>query len=93
MQALGNDAMVALRADEPVTPASVVKVQIALEAETWFADSRLDPHEPVILSVAGRTYGPTGISLFGDDAVSSWRDLVVLMLTISDNHATDTLLR
>lgn len=93
VQSLGEDADVGLAGDEPVTPASVVKVQIALEAETWFADGRLDPAEPVTLSATGRTFGPAGISLFDDDTVVSWRDLVVLMLTISDNHATDTLLR
>ena len=93
VQSLDGDADIGLAADEPVTPASVVKVQIALEVETWFADRRLDPAEPVTLSASGRTFGPTGVSLFDDDAVVSWRDLVVLMLTISDNHATDTLLR
>jgi beta-lactamase class A len=93
VQSLDDDADVGLAADEPVIPASVVKVQIALEAQTWFADGRLDPVEPVALSAADRTFGPTGISLFDDDAVVSWRDLVVLMLTISDNHAADALLR
>ncbi|RAJ46832.1 beta-lactamase class A [Kitasatospora sp. SolWspMP-SS2h] len=81
------------RADEPSVPASVVKVQVALEAETWFAEGRLDPGERVTLSAADRTFGPTGTSLFEDDAVLSWRDMVVLMLTISDNHTTDVLLR
>jgi beta-lactamase class A len=71
----------------------VVKVLIALEVESWFADGRLDPAEPVTLTAADRTFGPTGISLLADDVVVSWRDLVVLMLTISDNHATDVLLR
>jgi beta-lactamase class A len=93
VQSLGDGADIGLAADEPVIPASVVKVQIALEAQTCFADGRLDPAEPVTLSATGRTPGPTGISLFDDDTVVSWRDLVVLMLTISDNHATDTLLR
>ncbi|MFF7969428.1 serine hydrolase [Streptomyces sp. NPDC007903] len=45
------------------------------------------------LSAARRTPGPVGISLFSDDAVLSWRDMVILMLTISDNHTTDALLR
>nr|WP_272923983.1 serine hydrolase [Streptomyces sp. SID3343] len=93
VRSLDSGAEFALRADESVIPASVVKVQIALEAETWFADGRLDPRERVTLSVADRTPGPVGVSLFDDDAEMSWRDLVVLMLTISDNHATDVLLR
>ncbi|MFF4778980.1 serine hydrolase [Microtetraspora fusca] len=92
VRSLDDGAEVGLRPDEPVVPASVIKVQIALEAETWFADGRLDPQEHMTLRVTDRTTGPTGISLFDDDAVLSWRDMVVLMLTISDNSATDMLL-
>jgi beta-lactamase class A len=92
VQPLDDDATIELAADELVSPASVFKVQIALEVETWFAEGRLDPAEPVSLRAAGRTFGTAGLSLFGDDAVISWRDLVVLLLTISDNQATDTLL-
>ncbi|MFF3175013.1 serine hydrolase [Streptomyces sp. NPDC057900] len=90
---LEGDAEFGLRADELVVPASVVKVQVALEVETWFAEGRLDPCERVTLSAADRTPGPVGVSLFNDDAVLSWRDMVVLMLTISDNHTTDALIR
>ncbi|MEW2622985.1 serine hydrolase [Streptomyces sp. NPDC048106] len=93
VQPLEGDAEFGLSADEPVVPASVVKVQVALEAEISFAEGRLDPCERVTLSAADRTPGPAGISLFDDDAVLSWRDMVVLMLTISDNHSTDALLR
>lgn len=89
----GGAAEVALGADEPMVPASVVKVLVALEAETWFADGRLDPREPVTLRAADRTPGPVGVSLFADEMTASWRDLVVLALTISDNPATDALLR
>lgn len=59
VQSLGGGAEVALRPDEPVIPASVIKVLIALEAETWFADGRLDPREHVTLSAAERTPGLT----------------------------------
>lgn len=93
VQSLDGDTEFSLRADDPVVPASVAKVQIALEAEIWFAEGRLDPQERVTLSAADRTPGPTGISLFDDDAVVSLRDMIVLMLTISDNHTTDELLR
>jgi beta-lactamase class A len=93
VQSLDDAAEFGLRADERVVPASVVKVQIALEAESWFADGRLDPREQVTLGAVERTPGPVGISLFEDDAVVSWRDMVTLMLTISDNHTADMLLR
>uniref|UniRef100_A0AAU2VYJ0 Class A beta-lactamase-related serine hydrolase n=1 Tax=Streptomyces sp. NBC_00008 TaxID=2903610 RepID=A0AAU2VYJ0_9ACTN len=93
VEPLEGDAEFGLHADELVVPASVVKVQVALEVETAFAEGRLDPCERVTLSAADRTPGPVGISLFSDDAVLSWRDMVVLMLTISDNHTTDALIR
>ncbi|MGW4378760.1 serine hydrolase [Kitasatospora sp. NPDC004531] len=90
---VGGEGEVALDADRAVVPASVFKVQVALEAETAFVDGRLDGRERVTLGAAGRTIGPTGTALFEDDAVLSWRDAVSLMLTISDNPATDALLR
>jgi len=46
-----------------------------------------------VLRAADRTPGPVGISLFEDDVALSWRDMVVLMLTISDNPSTDVLIR
>jgi beta-lactamase class A len=83
---------VAVDADRSVVTASVFKVSVALEAETQFADGRLDPRERVTLPAATRTPGPIGFSLFRDDVEVSLQDLVVAMLTISDNDATDALL-
>lgn len=80
-RSLDGDTEFGLRADEPVVPASAVK---ALVAETWFAEGRLAPRERVTPGAAERTPGPAGVSLF-EDAVLSWRDLVVLMPTIGDN--------
>ena len=90
--ALGGDGEVGLGADEAVVPASVIKVLVALEAESRLADGRLDPDERVPLAAARRTPGPTGFSLFRDDVEVSVRDLPVLMLTVSDNVCTDALL-
>jgi len=39
VQSLDDGAEFALRADEQVVPASVFKVQVALEAETWFVSA------------------------------------------------------
>ena len=83
---------VAIGADAPVTPASTIKVLVAIEAAARFADGRLDPAMPVHLGEPQRTVGPVGLSLFTDDATISARDLLVLMLTISDNVATDALI-
>ncbi|QLJ02099.1 serine hydrolase [Streptomyces sp. NEAU-sy36] len=84
-RSLDGDAEFGVRADEPVVPASVVKVLIALVAETWFAEGLLDPRERVVPGAAERTPGPVGVSPFENDAVLSLRDLVVLMPTSRDN--------
>jgi beta-lactamase class A len=84
---------IAVDAAEPAVAASVIKVSVALAAETRFADGRLDPREQITLSAANRSPGPVGFSLFRDDVRASLQDLVVAMLTISDNDATDALIR
>jgi len=84
---------VTLDAEVHVVAASVFKVQVALEVESQIARGDLDPQERCVIRSEDRTPGPTGISLFSDDAECSLRDLVTLMLTISDNAATDALLR
>ena len=88
---VGSSA-VEIDADAPVVAASVIKLLVAVEAQRQFADGRLDPRERVKMSSERRTPGPTGFSLYADDVDASARDLVVAMLTISDNVATDALL-
>jgi beta-lactamase class A len=92
VQSLDGTREVAVHADQQVVSASVFKVSVALEAETQFADGRLDPHERVTLPAAARAPGPTGFALFGDDVEVSLGDMVTAMLTISDNPAADALL-
>lgn len=77
---------------ELVVPASVIKVLVAVAAEEAFAAGDADPNERITLAAASRTGGPVGFSLYEDDVEVSARDLVVSMLTISDNAATDALL-
>ena len=83
---------VGVAADLPVVAASVIKVLIAVEVERQIAAGRLDPSQRVHLSAQARTPGPVGFSLYTDDVEVSLRDLLVPMLTISDNVATDALL-
>ena len=89
---LDGQAEVGLDADEVVVPASVIKVLVALAAETQMADGRLDPARRVRIADPSGVPGPVGMSLFQDAVEVSARDLVVPMLTISDNVATDALL-
>ncbi len=78
--------------DDLMTPASVMKVQVALAVESAIAAGALDGLQQRVLLPKRRTPGPVGMSLLRDEVRMSVRDLVPQMLTISDNVATDTLL-
>jgi hypothetical protein len=78
--------------DELAVAASVFKVAVALEVFTQAATGRLDPGKRIRVSPAERTPRPTGLSVFADDADLSVRDLAMMMLTVSDNAATDILI-
>jgi beta-lactamase class A len=93
VQSLDGTRELAIDADAPVVAASVIKVNVALAAEAQFAGGQLDPRERVLLPAVTRSPGPIGFSLFRDDVEASLQDLVVAMLTISDNDATDALIR
>lgn len=90
---LEGDAQVVHGSIDSVTPASTIKVLVAIEAATRFEDGRIDGSAPITLGPDERTVGPVGLSLFADEATMSGRDLLTLMLTISDNVATDALIR
>ncbi|RNI21669.1 serine hydrolase [Flexivirga caeni] len=79
--------------EQPVSPASVLKLPIALAAEAAIAAGDVDGMARVTLRPEHRTSGPVGMSLMADPVEMSVRDLVVPMLTISDNVATDALLK
>lgn len=89
---LSDGALVGVGQDERVVPASVMKVQIALSALDAMSSGRLDGSSVLHLAASTRTSGPVGISLLRDDVDMSLRDLITLMLTISDNAATDAVL-
>ena len=80
------------RSDTLVSPASVAKVQVALAVEHAIASGRIDGKQLRILPPQRRTPGPVGVSLLRDEVRMSVRDLVTMMLTISDNVATDELI-
>ncbi|MCW2932156.1 MAG: hypothetical protein JWM19_3118 [Actinomycetia bacterium] len=88
---IDGDGQVSAGGDDLVVAASVFKVAVALEVFAQAAAGRLDPGERVRVSPAQRTPGPTGLSLFADEAEMSLRDLAMMMLTISDNAAADVL--
>jgi beta-lactamase class A len=89
---LDGSLVVGHHADELVTPASLMKVQVALAAASLIDSGQVDGTARCRLPAQPRTPGPAGMSLMADEIEMSVRDLLVPMLTISDNVATDALL-
>jgi beta-lactamase class A len=79
-------------ADDLMTPASVMKVQVALAVENAITAGAIDGETRLALRSQSRTPGPVGLSLMQDEVSMSVRDLVIAMLTVSDNVATDELI-
>ncbi|MER8047688.1 serine hydrolase [Streptomyces sp. NPDC094032] len=89
---IDGPAAVGLDEDTPVALASVFKIPIALAYACEAEAGRLDRTErhPVPL---GLRDGGIGVSGCADPVEMSLRDLVGMMLTMSDNAATDVVLR
>ncbi|MFF3671202.1 serine hydrolase [Microtetraspora malaysiensis] len=90
--ALDGGGELEVDADEPVVLASVFKIPIALAYARAVHAGELDPAEPANVTARDRL-GGTGVAGCADDARLSWRDLALFMLSMSDNAATDVLLR
>ncbi|KUL64071.1 serine hydrolase [Streptomyces sp. NRRL S-1521] len=87
------EARVTVDPDEPVPVGSVYKVPL-MAAFCRLADAgALDPRQPVTLGPDERMPGRTGISILRDPITVSLRDLVVLMMSVSDNTSADAVLR
>lgn len=79
---------VSVAGDEPVVLASVFKVPVAVAYAREVAAGRLDPTDRTTVTSRYRI-GGIGTAGCSDDVEMSWRDLVLNMLTMSDNAATD----
>jgi beta-lactamase class A len=88
---LAGGAEVGLDADAPVAVASVIKVAFAIAFARGVAAGRLDARERVEVPDSLRL-GGSGTTGFLDPPLISLRDLARLMLTVSDNAATDVVL-
>lgn len=78
--------------DAPVVAASVFKVPVLTEYVRQVASGELDQTSRVRVLASEVTLGPTGLSVFRDDAEWSLRDIATSMITVSDNTATDVLM-
>ncbi|MGG2464269.1 serine hydrolase [Streptomyces sp. RGM 3693] len=71
--------------------ASVVKVPLALVALDRIATGELDAARPVVVDPATSSVGPTGLAAFRHPATVAVGDLLLMMLSVSDNAAADAL--
>ncbi|MEU2226375.1 serine hydrolase [Streptomyces sp. NPDC018347] len=78
-------------ADEPAPLASVAKVPFALVVLDRIASGELDPAHPVTVHPGTSSVGPTGLAAFRHPATVAVGDLLLLMLSVSDNAAADAL--
>lgn len=85
-------AEVGLDADSPVVTASVFKVPVMLELARQTAAGGLSATQRVVVPASRRTDGPTGLSVMLDDVELSLRDLGFMMMSVSDNTATDVVM-
>ncbi|MFH9615302.1 serine hydrolase [Streptomyces pratensis] len=86
-------ARVTIDAGERLPMGSVYKVPLMV-AFCRLADAGLiDPSRRLTLHPDERVPGPTGISILRDPVTLSLHDMVVLMMTISDNTSADAVLR
>ncbi|MEW2069419.1 serine hydrolase [Streptomyces sp. NPDC007346] len=86
-------ARVVIDPDEQVPMGSVYKVAL-MAAFCRLADAgRVDPSHRLTLEAADRVPGPTGLSILRDPVTMSLRDLVVQMMSVSDNTAAHAVLR
>lgn len=89
---LGTGREIGVNSDAPVVAASVFKVPVLTEYVRQVAAGELDPTSRVRVLASEATLGPTGLSVFSDDAEWSLRDIATSMITVSDNTATDVLM-
>jgi beta-lactamase class A len=88
---LKTDEALGVEPDTPVVLSSVFKVLVALEFYAQVHEGALEPSRRLFIEPGKHTAGGAGVSDFLDPAEVSLRDLCGLMLTISDNTATDHL--
>jgi beta-lactamase class A len=89
---IGHGTQVSYRGDKLCAAASTGKVPIlvALMRAVAAGDATLD--ERIIIGAGQRTGGPTGLSVMAYPAELALGDVAHLMISVSDNHATDIVL-
>ncbi|TAN22755.1 MAG: serine hydrolase [Acidobacteria bacterium] len=86
---LRTGAVVAIDANRPVPTASVIKVSLMLEAFRQVKAVRLSLAQPLTLTKANQVEGSGILRILTPGERLSLRDTIALMMTLSDNTATN----
>jgi beta-lactamase class A len=89
---LDTGAVYDFSGDEPVRTASTIKVAVMVEAFARVAEGRAKWSDELVLSKAARYAGSGVLNDMGDGLRLTLRDAVTLMMTVSDNTATNMVL-
>jgi len=89
---LDNGAAYSLRGDERVRTASTIKLAILSEVYAEASDGRLNLDEVVELKGASKVQGAGILQDLSNGDKLPWRDVVLLMIVLSDNTATNLVL-
>ena len=89
---LDGGPAVACNEDHPMTAASVIKLAVMVEAFARFADGSLDANEEITVPPEAKKPSCGVLTYLHDGLRVSVRDLVVLMIIVSDNTATNLLI-
>ncbi len=89
---LDSGATYALRADEPVRTASTIKLAIMVECFAEAAEGKLNLSEPLTLTQGEKVSGSGILEDLSDGDRLPIRDMIDLMIVLSDNTATNLIL-
>ncbi|HSU59906.1 MAG TPA: serine hydrolase [Bryobacteraceae bacterium] len=89
---LDSGATYALRADEPVRTASTIKLPIMVECFSEAAEGKLNLSEPLTLTQSEKVSGSGILQDLSDGDRLPIRDMIDLMIVLSDNTATNLIL-
>lgn len=89
---IDTGATVDVAGDQTVAMASMFKIPILVTLANRVSEGGIDPNERIDVTPEQHVPGGTGLSVFSDPATVSLRDLALLMMTVSDNTATDIVL-
>lgn len=89
---IGSGTEISFRGDELCAAASTAKVPILVALMRAVAAGDIDLDERIAVEAGRRTPGPTGLSIMTQPCELALSDVAQLMISISDNHATDIVL-